>query len=252
MTLSGRVSDAQVHHGRVSVNVKSSSPSKKTQHVPLICLGFLFDNQFAFLSDVSHIPESTWSLLESPSPAGSPRDPPELTSTGDEIPEMVESNLKKGAPMPVAKHMLPTPSGTPSRSRNGSPSPSPSKRRYNTQDKKLPLLVIDCLRPTASHMSHFGIKDAMIAAIRFDALKTYWIGFSHPTAHRQWEELGGRFAGRESRNEAQWVDNVWEGLGKEVRSWKGDAGPCWDGLRVRLSGRGIQPEEIQDGVDTWK
>lgn len=32
-------------------------------HSPLHCLGFLFDSQIAYISDVSYIPQTTWDLV---------------------------------------------------------------------------------------------------------------------------------------------------------------------------------------------
>lgn len=105
-------------------------------------------------------------------------------------------------------------------------------------------------------MSHFGIKDALKAGIRFNALKTYWIGFSHPTSHAQWRALGQYFSpegsGRRGDDD-DWVEGVISDyVGDEIAQWKGDVGPCWDGLRLRLKGRGVKPEEVQDDVDTWR
>ena len=79
--------DSEVHHGcvlsttadlessrlhviaslsslREKTSVTTNGNAVVTNHGPYICLGFKIQNNLVYASDVSHIPEDTWALLE--------------------------------------------------------------------------------------------------------------------------------------------------------------------------------------------
>ncbi|BGO96145.1 hypothetical protein NBRC10512_002473 [Rhodotorula toruloides] len=120
-----------VHHGKFFTTPPSPYP----------CLGFLFDSQLAYISDVSHIPDECWDVLSQ------------------------HVSLR-----PLRKEV-----------ENGHANGAEEKPR-------LKALVIDCLR-IEPFTSHFGIGQAVHAAQRIGAERTYLIGFGHRTSHTLWHSL---------------------------------------------------------------
>jgi len=57
--------------------------------------------------------------------------------------------------------------------------------------KPYSVFIVDCLRLT-SHISHFGLVQAVTAARRLGGmeLNTYLVGFSHDVSHATWENIG--------------------------------------------------------------
>lgn len=106
---------------------------------PYSCLGFLFNSQIAYLSDVSFIPESVWSTIAS------------YCTLPSSVTNGISSlSLAEDPPKPI-----------------------------------LQALVVDCLM-ARSHVSHFGLPQAVATARRSGALRTYLVGFSHGTTHASW------------------------------------------------------------------
>ncbi|KAF7306566.1 Lactamase-B domain-containing protein [Mycena indigotica] len=107
------------------------------------------------------------------------------------------------------------------------PSISPSK------DYQLPVCILDCLH-LRSHPSHFGVEQAMIAARRIAAKRTYLLGFSHEIAHDEYvtlcEAVGGKTPQRSNltENEVKGLSLIGEGEPIWVR-------PAHDGLRIQIS-----------------
>jgi len=66
-----------------------------------------------------------------------------------------------------------------SRKRNGQPS----------------VAVIDCLRPE-KHTSHFGLREAVSAARRIGAVRSYCVGFEHEVPHVAYEKIFGAVDGQ--------------------------------------------------------
>ena len=117
------VTPLPVHHGVYFVKKE-----------PYWCLGFMFNRSIAYISDVSHIPESTWALLE-----GSELENGEAkidTVATDKPPREVDEQ----ASSPIANGSLEL----------HAQQLSPSQRRSPPS-----LLLIDCLR-VYPHTSHFG------------------------------------------------------------------------------------------------
>ncbi|KAM0792026.1 hypothetical protein ACM66B_006253 [Microbotryomycetes sp. NB124-2] len=127
-----------VHHGKIfSQNGE-----------PYFCLGYLFNRQIAYLSDVSLIPEDVWNVLDR-----------ELA--------------------------LPILNGHGKVATNGSAN---ELNGINSTDRirlRLPMLVIDCLR-IETFTSHFGFGEAVAAARRMGAQRTYMVGFGHYVSHDCW------------------------------------------------------------------
>ncbi|KAK4046664.1 hypothetical protein OIO90_006476 [Microbotryomycetes sp. JL221] len=129
-----------VHHGKIF-----SEPGQP----PYICLGYLFDRQIVYLSDVSLIPENVWDVLRRECLL--PED--DRGSNEESIRRSLNNLTVNGAKNGIDTH-------------NGS-SGSQVKRR-------VPILVIDCLR-IETFTSHFGFGEAVAAARRLGAARTYML-----------------------------------------------------------------------------
>lgn len=114
-----------VHHGKFFT----------TPPEPYYCLGFLFDGQLAYVSDVSHIPDECW----------------------DVIARHVRLN-------PLRKEL-----DAVRVNGNGN-----GREEDEGEKPRLKALVIDCLR-VEPFTSHFGIGQAVHAAQRFGAERTYLV-----------------------------------------------------------------------------
>ncbi|KAK4687421.1 phosphoribosyl 1,2-cyclic phosphate phosphodiesterase, partial [Tremellales sp. Uapishka_1] len=207
------VQSLPVHHG-VYFTPPNATPTDSPH--PLICLGFAFDHDIVYISDVSSIPASTWDLILSPP-----------TSSATVYPTMPH-------------HSLPTPARTPPPTSH----PLPPK-----------ILIIDALWPIRTHASHINFPQALEIAMRIKPQITYLIGFSHPTTHYMWEKLGRSVAGRgedksspshpDEKHALELVEKVWadeqftrDGLDARLREWKGRVEPGWDGLVVEVDEKG--------------
>ncbi|WVQ79051.1 hypothetical protein IAT38_001144 [Cryptococcus sp. DSM 104549] len=253
-----------VHHGiyfhsvpappvATSQSAPAELPPKKLEPEPLICLGFMFDDQIAYISDASSIPERTWDRM-----------------------------LSRGGKSTKSKTILPTPDDSPPRggddTSRGLPSPksisditalslsdptAPSSR----PDLTLPILVVDALWPLQPHASHFSLAQALTTALRLRAANTYLIDSTHPTSHFMWEEICASLSdpAREEHEvrehpdaaQAEWlVKRVWEkvfgeggegeGLGDRWREEGGRVQPAWDGLVLEVGGegRGVERHDL--------
>ncbi|KAF7727829.1 hypothetical protein EC973_006942 [Apophysomyces ossiformis] len=87
--------------------------------------------------------------------------------------------------------------------------PDDTMERMNGKTR---LLVLDCLRDSKSHPSHFGLEDALKVARKLKPARTYLVGFAHKTDHYE----------------------IREKLGLLENSENLSASPAWDGLRLAL------------------
>ncbi|KAK4704860.1 hypothetical protein P7C70_g1345, partial [Phenoliferia sp. Uapishka_3] len=113
---------------------------------PYYCLGFLFASRLVYLSDVSDIPQPVWEILERECEL-----PAEWRPIEDGMAKVEINGVNEG--------------------RKGKP--------------KIQGLVVDCLR-IEGHMSHFGLGQAIEAARRIGAERTYLVGFGHMISHASW------------------------------------------------------------------
>ncbi|KAI5475166.1 hypothetical protein MNV49_001853 [Pseudohyphozyma bogoriensis] len=158
-----RVVPLPVHHGQYFT----------TPPTPFKCLGFLFNSEICYLSDVSFIPPEIWAILEEECLLPS-KWRPALTSNGEQVVPPTETAAVP-APVPTdAVKELSLLDGVKS---------LPTKEK-----KRLKALVIDCLR-IESHMSHFGWPQAIAAARRMGPERTYLVGFGHQKSHASWVSL---------------------------------------------------------------
>jgi len=153
------VSPLKVHHGCYFNG--SGQPSG-----PYECLAFLFDQTFCYMSDVSSIPDSTWTAL------GCPPSVPVLKRT---MSSFTEKSFDSDDP-----------STSTSSCALDSLASSPSSI-YETDgaSSALPLLIVDTLR-LKPHISHFGIAEAVETAVKLRAQRTYILGFTHGVTHECW------------------------------------------------------------------
>ncbi|KDN49097.1 hypothetical protein RSAG8_02450, partial [Rhizoctonia solani AG-8 WAC10335] len=97
------------------------------------------------------------------------------------------------------------------------------------------IFAVDCLRLTRL-VAHFGVKDAIDAAIRLNAYKTCLFGFGHETPHDIWELIARNIGGYELesvRPSAQKaLDRVSE-LGVQRKQGL-EIGPVYDGERIMV------------------
>ena len=225
---------------------------------PLICLGFMFDESIIYMSDVSSIPESTWTRMldrRRPSTSGGTR-------------TIAQSNGHEQVPSGKGKVVVPpTPQDTPKRGQspalgmsslsispslptNGSHGPHSSESDSDpSTTPQLPILIIDALWPIARHSSHTNLVEALSIALRLKPLITYVVDVVHPVTHFMWEELGRSIRGENGRRQGHpddaqaedlikrwWADEQVSGtdVGERLREWKGMVEPGWDGLVVRV------------------
>ncbi|WWC87676.1 uncharacterized protein L201_002567 [Kwoniella dendrophila CBS 6074] len=161
-----------VHHGiyfhtvaptptptTIASTASSTVPVKRLEPEPLICLGFMFDSQIIYISDVSSIPETTWERMLHRNPLS-------------------------------RKAILPTPENTPV-SKPSTPITNGNGNGEGEGDgeEPLPILIIDALWPLRPHASHFSLQQALKCSLRLKAKFTYLIGSTHPTTHYMWEEI---------------------------------------------------------------
>ncbi|WVQ62779.1 uncharacterized protein L199_000927 [Kwoniella botswanensis] len=221
-----------VHHGIYFHTIQptstptTTSPSKRLEPEPLICLGFMFDSSIIYISDVSSIPEPTWQRMLHRRPRQRP----------------ISSSAKTILPTPVDTLIT-----------------TPSNEELQTQDQ-LPILIIDALWPLRPHASHFSLKQALLAALRVKPKYTYLIGSTHPTTHFMWEEIclalrpEGENGKREhpDRVQSDWlvqrvIDRVYNERSQtetgirerwNLENEDGIVRPAWDGLVLETTPNG--------------
>ncbi|BGP58566.1 hypothetical protein JCM8202_002328 [Rhodotorula sphaerocarpa] len=135
-----------VHHGKFFTEPPT----------PFYCLGFLFDRQLAYLSDVSFIP-------------------PEIYAR---IADYVALPAHRGASGRKALT-----NGT-----HGSAPQEEEEEGRGEEKPRLKALVVDCLR-VEPFASHFGMGQAVETARKLGADRTYLLGFGHRTSHELWLAL---------------------------------------------------------------
>jgi hypothetical protein len=74
--------------------------------------------------------------------------------------------------------------GAPDTTRNGTASPDDGDNVAPPE-----VFVIDCLR-LLPHASHFGVAQAISAALRLRPKRTYLTGFAHKVTHDSWHQFG--------------------------------------------------------------
>ncbi|KAJ7124726.1 beta-lactamase-like protein [Mycena crocata] len=106
--------------------------------------------------------------------------------------------------------------------------------------QQLPVCILDCLH-LRSHPSHFGLDEAVKAARKIGAKRTYLLGFSHEIAHDEYVLIGEAIGGAEpSPNPNENVQKGIEMIGEGDRIW---LRPAHDGLRVQISGEQLVTDE---------
>lgn len=180
----------------LSLDPKKSAP-EETIH-PYLCFGFKIQDTVLYMSDVSHIPDEAWAVIE-----------------GQRTEEQID------------------PSSTP------------------TPSKKISVLVVDCLR-LISHTSHFGIAEAVTAARRVGALRTYWTGFAHDIGHDEYVTIGEALDGRPRDAPPLKELTAMESKGFKVVP---EGSPLWvrpahDGLRITVQKSAGGVEVRDDTYDT--
>ncbi|GAA5982649.1 hypothetical protein JCM11641_002323 [Rhodosporidiobolus odoratus] len=162
-----------VHHGHYFN--KDSPP-------PLVCLGFLIDSSILYMSDVSYIPESIWTLLSHhlSLPSQNGLFPSAATSSNPNSPVVFRPPSPFSAPLP-----------------------------------RLQALIIDCAGLKLSR-SHFGVPQAIATARRLGVPRTYFTNINHEISHSAWLAFALAFSeGRHSHEAIQ------QGLlGRAVPAWK--------------------------------
>ncbi|WRT65509.1 uncharacterized protein IL334_002453 [Kwoniella shivajii] len=206
--------------GPTPQSTPNAPPSKRIEPEPLICLGFMFDNEIVYISDVSSIPESTWERMSNRSSLINSTDP-SILSASETI--SVDGDLTQA-----------------------------------NDKNKLPVLIIDALWPLRPHASHFSLQQALQTALRLKAQYTYLIGSTHPTTHFMWEEIClSLFDEHGERDHPDRVQSDWlvnkvkekvftskkgQGIGEEWKNHGGVVRPAWDGLVLEI----LEGDETKD------
>ncbi|KAF9015471.1 beta-lactamase-like protein [Cyathus striatus] len=148
---------------------------------PYLSYGFKIRDQVAYISDVSHIPEEVWAVLE---------------------------------------------------------------RRSSSDSRRLPMVVLDCLRLRA-HTSHVGLGESIEMARRMNGSRTYLTGFGHEVSHEEYITIGEIIGGIEKKEEElTGMEKAGaEIVGKERGLW---VRPGHDGLRVFVERDGMVWDESYD------
>lgn len=220
---------------------KANDPKEHSADTPFWCWGFLFDKKVLYLSDISYMPERTWTkiynLLSAP-------------SNHQERTAMVGNMTAHDRPLDAAS---PTDHMTPAESHPGIDSDyyPLSKTSPSLPDRLLDVLILDCLRlePHSSHLSH---AQAVAMSTRVRAKETWLVGFTHPDPHRLWEAAGAMVehgvanqAGNENEDQElsefmvkrkkcavkQGLESVWD---RARQDWKGKCYPAYDGQVIDL------------------
>ncbi|POW00236.1 hypothetical protein PSHT_13132 [Puccinia striiformis] len=134
---------------------------------PYECLAFLFDQTFCYMSDVSSIPDPTWTAL------GCPPSIP-LKRSMSHCTEKSSSDSDHPSIFTTSSRLDSTASSASSVSDSEGPPAG------------LPLLIVDTMR-LEPHISHFGIAEAVETAVKLRAHRTYILGFTHGVTHECWE-----------------------------------------------------------------
>ncbi|ORY27493.1 beta-lactamase-like protein [Naematelia encephala] len=239
-------------------------PPVKPVPEPLICLGYMFDREIVYISDVSFIPETTWDLITNRYDVR--RDD---NAKHDNVSDLIDGVKRLTS---HSKAILPTPGMTPTRPRTPSSDFIPvqsvpsSFNRRSSSGGRLPILIIDALFPIRTHSSHFNLAQALDAAMRLDAEITYFVGSSHPTSHYMWQEICRSFRGEDGQRKDHpdndqcktllrnlMADEQFSGTqdGKEsfaqkLIHWGGRAEPAWDGLVVQVGAKDGGFQELEN------
>ncbi|EIN13400.1 hypothetical protein PUNSTDRAFT_94447 [Punctularia strigosozonata HHB-11173 SS5] len=104
------------------------------------------------------------------------------------------------------------------------------------------ILALDCLH-IAPHTSHFGLEQAVAAARRIGAARTYLLGFGHEVSHEEYVTIGEAAGGRRVED----VSGLSAAEREGVAIVQKEGEPIWmrpafDGLQVRIRGR----EQVRD------
>ncbi|KAJ6585285.1 beta-lactamase-like protein [Mycena capillaripes] len=105
---------------------------------------------------------------------------------------------------------------------------------FPASGRQLPVCILDCLNlRSPSHPSHFGLKEAVEAARKIGAKRTYLLGFTHEAAHDEYVRITEVIGGSEApidptENELKGLALLGEGDAIWVR-------PAHDGLRIQIN-----------------
>jgi phosphoribosyl 1,2-cyclic phosphodiesterase len=111
----------------------------------------------------------------------------------------------------------------------------------NNPSHQYAVAIVDCLRPM-SHISHYGIKEAVNVARRINAQRTYLTGFGHEVSHDEYvtvgENVGGKVIDNPTVKEKYCIDLLDKGQNIWLR-------PSHDGLRIEVSGEGVKDNSYE-------
>lgn len=231
----------------------------------------MFDESIIYMSDVSEIPERTWSRMldRTPPPLSALTvfndtnlsQPSETSYESPNRPKSLRERLKDkvdNAPTGKGKVVIPpTPDDTPRTSRSHSPdlaslsltpttSPPASSGTPNTAP--LPVLIIDSLWALKRHSSHIHFVEALRIAMRLRPAMTYLVDLVHPLSHYMWEELCYSLKGENGKRGTEhpddeqareligrfWNDRHVGKMKKQLDTWEGRVEPGWDGLVIEV------------------
>jgi len=127
----------------------------------------------------------------------------------------------------------------------------------------LPVFVLDCLH-LDSHISHFGLVDALDTALKVGAQRTYLTGFSHRISHDEYVTLGEHISlgsnitttdtpqsSAQVKSGLALIKKYYAGLSSLVTVEQGIwVRPAHDGLRVFVSEKGVVSDETYDQPST--
>ncbi|KAL7419605.1 hypothetical protein Q5752_005517 [Cryptotrichosporon argae] len=168
------VTTLPVHHGRYFSQPTSDdgAPAKPN---PFICLGYVFDREVVYLSDVSAVPERTWARMTAAVGGLGKGDGPGV-AVGHDGANVVERPIEGGSVTgaePVGVDVA--------AQANGAAGGAQARPQ---------LLIVDTLWPTRTHASHFSFTEALALTARLAPRQAYFVGMTHPTTHYEWEALG--------------------------------------------------------------
>ena len=132
----------------------------------------------------------------------------------------------------------------------------------------LPVFVLDCLH-LDSHISHFGLIEALDTALKVRAQRTYLTGFSHIVSHEEYVTLGETISlgsnvittgtlqsSRRVQIGLELIKKYYAGLSSPAMVNAVQQGiwlrPAHDGLRVFVSEEGVVSDETYDQIpSSW-
>ena len=120
----------------------------------------------------------------------------------------------------------------------------PDEASRDPRVHNIPVFVVDCLR-LERQSTHFGVQDAVKAARRMNATRSYFTDICHDVSHDELEQIGRWVGDPKSVNRAEVSENVKRGLDLAGDGPACFVRPAFDGLRL-LIGKDGSVEESSD------